>query len=210
MATVKMTPRKIKGLQTKRKIYNAAITLFLEKGFDEVTVDEIVSYTGTSKGAFYNHFKSKNDILIEKVKEFDSYYLGIQKELPQYGTVREKLHAFVKAVGEIPEIKGYRVDLMRIVYCTQIKYSGSEEPFLLQKERPAYRVLREIIEEGQKNGEITNKLSTDYIIEMFARCIRAAVVDWCLYNGEFDFSENLQKFFSSIFSFGIFTNRNST
>ena len=208
MKNVKMTQKKINGLKTRAKIYNTATALFIEKGFDEVTVDEIVAQTGTSKGAFYNHFKSKNDIIIELFKEVDDYYLQSQSELAKYSSAREKLYAFAKVVGDLDAIKKPRVDLLKISYCTQVKFSNSEEPFLIQKSRPVYTLLREIIEEGQNNGEFTKELSSEYITDMFARCIRAAIFDWCLHDGKFNLPEDIEKFFATIFFSGILIKTN--
>lgn len=51
--------------RTRKKLFDTALTLFLEKGYDNVTVDYIVSEAGVTKGAFYHHFLSKEAILIE-------------------------------------------------------------------------------------------------------------------------------------------------
>ena len=36
-----------------------------EKGFDRVSVDNIIEATGTSKGTFYHYFKSKDEIILD-------------------------------------------------------------------------------------------------------------------------------------------------
>jgi AcrR family transcriptional regulator len=57
-----MTKRDIQAQETKRKIIETASRLFWETGFEGVTVDSITQAAGVSKGNFYNHFKSKEDI----------------------------------------------------------------------------------------------------------------------------------------------------
>jgi AcrR family transcriptional regulator len=37
--------------------------LFAERGYEETTVEDIISVAGLSKGAFYHHFRSKEDLL---------------------------------------------------------------------------------------------------------------------------------------------------
>ncbi len=44
-------------------VIEAALTLFMEKGYENVSVDEIIAVTATSKGTFYHYFKSKDEII---------------------------------------------------------------------------------------------------------------------------------------------------
>lgn len=53
---------------TRRKrdrVVEAALQLFAERGYDQVSVDDIIAATGTSKGTFYHYFKGKEDIVAE-------------------------------------------------------------------------------------------------------------------------------------------------
>ena len=58
----KRTARREQAERTKRHIYDCAITLFREKGFDNVTVEEVAEAANLSVGAFYHHFNSKQEI----------------------------------------------------------------------------------------------------------------------------------------------------
>lgn len=50
--------------QTLEKILNVAQRLFLEKGFDQTTIQDIVDgLEGMTRGAVYHHFKSKDEII---------------------------------------------------------------------------------------------------------------------------------------------------
>ena len=50
--------------QTLEKILNVAQKLFLEKGFDQTTIQDIVdNLEGMTRGAVYHHFKSKDEIM---------------------------------------------------------------------------------------------------------------------------------------------------
>lgn len=49
---------------TETRILDAATKLFLENGWEETTIQDIVDELGdVTRGAFYHHFKSKNDII---------------------------------------------------------------------------------------------------------------------------------------------------
>jgi TetR/AcrR family transcriptional repressor of nem operon len=51
----------VKG-QSRQQLLDAVQTLSLKKGFPATTVDDVCTEAGVSKGSFYHHFKSKDDI----------------------------------------------------------------------------------------------------------------------------------------------------
>ncbi|MCL2527048.1 MAG: TetR/AcrR family transcriptional regulator [Defluviitaleaceae bacterium] len=57
-------PRNKYPEETRKKILDTSLKLFLEKGYDETTVLDIVGRLGgLTRGAFYHHFKSKEEVL---------------------------------------------------------------------------------------------------------------------------------------------------
>ncbi len=48
--------------KTKRRIFNTAIKIFSEKGYDNSSVEEITAIAGVAKGSLYYHFSKKEDI----------------------------------------------------------------------------------------------------------------------------------------------------
>lgn len=59
----------INGKKTKERIYECAIDLFAQKGFDATSMREIAESVGIKKASMYSHFKSKDEIL-EKIVEY--------------------------------------------------------------------------------------------------------------------------------------------
>jgi AcrR family transcriptional regulator len=55
--------RERKRRETLRRITDAGICLFIEKGIDATTLDEIAAIAGISRRTFFHYFKSKDDIL---------------------------------------------------------------------------------------------------------------------------------------------------
>lgn len=55
--------------RTKRKIFEAAMELFAQKGYDGTSVEEITSVVGIAKGTLYYHFSSKEEIFYFLVEE---------------------------------------------------------------------------------------------------------------------------------------------
>lgn len=48
--------------ETREKILNSAIKLFSSKGFDQVSIDDLMTDAGLTRGAFYAHFKNKKTL----------------------------------------------------------------------------------------------------------------------------------------------------
>ncbi|PKO15204.1 MAG: hypothetical protein CVU39_11385 [Chloroflexi bacterium HGW-Chloroflexi-10] len=53
----------------RREIFDAAVHLFLEKGFNETSMREIAEAAGAGKSTLYDYFSSKDEILLSVVEE---------------------------------------------------------------------------------------------------------------------------------------------
>jgi len=57
-------PRVIKAPAVRRaELIDCAQRLFLEKGYERTTINDVIEATALSKGAFYHHFRAKEDLL---------------------------------------------------------------------------------------------------------------------------------------------------
>ncbi len=54
-------------LETRTRIVTAARKLFNKRGFTEVSIDEIMAEAGLTRGGFYNHFATKDELYAEAV-----------------------------------------------------------------------------------------------------------------------------------------------
>ena len=55
--------------ETRQRLLDSALNVFARNGYERATVDEIVREAGFSKGAFYVHFESKEDLFWEMLQE---------------------------------------------------------------------------------------------------------------------------------------------
>jgi AcrR family transcriptional regulator len=62
-------PKRRRRDETRRRIADAALPVFARSGYERATVDEIVREAGYSKGAFYVHFESKEDLFWGMLEE---------------------------------------------------------------------------------------------------------------------------------------------
>lgn len=189
-----LTKRQIKALETRKRLYDVALALFKEKGYNNVSVDEIVAKANTSKGSFYTHFESKDQIIIEHFKNNDNHYAEYYENLKNCKTSAEKLVNFAKNMFSFVNEK-VDFDFTNVVYSSQLLHE-QEKIYIIMEDRPLYKILHEIIKEGQKSGEFRNDYTTDELVKMAARSMRGTYYDWCLYDGNFDIVNNGVKYFS--------------
>jgi AcrR family transcriptional regulator len=67
--------------ELRNRIADAALSLFHEAGYDAVSVDQIVSRAGVSKGTFFNFFPTKVDVLIVYFQEIDRQLAALRVKL---------------------------------------------------------------------------------------------------------------------------------
>ncbi|WP_424356134.1 TetR/AcrR family transcriptional regulator [Methanobacterium sp. MBAC-LM] len=74
MAENKGNINKLEEKTTKERIFESAIDLFAQKGFDATSMREIAEAVGIKKASLYSHYKSKNEIM-------DNVFEYFKKEL---------------------------------------------------------------------------------------------------------------------------------
>ena len=171
-----------KKVNNRIKILNAAWKLFEEKGFEETTVDEIIEATQTSKGTFYHYFKSKEDLLSLFSYIFDERYEELSKKLDVDMNSFDKLIVLCNECFSTIE-NDYPIDLVARMYSSHLFAKNSKH--LLDKNRIYYKLLRNVITEGQQRGHIRDDLSPAEIIKAYTIADRGLIYDWCVCNGEY-------------------------
>jgi hypothetical protein len=171
-----------KGRNTKGKIITAAWDLFYKQGYDDTTIDEIVEASGTSKGSFYHYFKSKDALLGSLSYLFDEKYEELQEKVSPEDNSFDTL---IFLNQELFDMIDNKIDqsLVSSLYSTQIGAKG--EKSLLDNNRLYYKLLRQIVIQGQEKGELTSDMTVNDIVRLYAMCERALICEWCLCNWNF-------------------------
>ena len=167
---------------TKGRIISAAWKLFYEQGYEATTVEDIVFESETSKGSFYHYFDGKDALLGTLANVFDEKYEELQKTMDPNLDAMEKLiylnHELFAMIDS-----GVSMDLLARLLSTQLLARG--EKHLLDRNRTYFKLLRRIIGEGQKAGQLRSDLTVNEILRAYALWERALMYDWCLAGGEY-------------------------
>lgn len=68
---IQMRRTKEEAQKTREGIFRSSLKLFIEKGYDSTTINDITQKAGVTKGALYWHFKDKDAILGEIIEYYD-------------------------------------------------------------------------------------------------------------------------------------------
>lgn len=148
---------KKKTRNTKGKIISAAWELFYEQGYDDTTVEEIIEKSGTSKGSFYHYFEGKDALLGSLSIIFDEKYQELMETIDESMGSFDRLMYLNRELFRMIE-NSISLDLLARLYSSQLVTKG--EKHLLDHNRLYFKVLRQIVTEGQKNGELTDELQS--------------------------------------------------
>ena len=75
-----LTLRERKKQRTRQAISDAATELFLERGFDAVTIDEVAAAAEVSKKTVFNYFRSKEDLLFDEAEAAEARLLAAVRD----------------------------------------------------------------------------------------------------------------------------------
>ena len=183
MAKKRTAPRTEKGINTRQAIFDTAIALFAKRGYDKVTIDDICDKVGVTKGAFYNYFESKDQIILEEFMRMDDHYVKVAHDIADLKSSAEKLRVFNREAVKLMADLG--VTMMKVVYHSQIA-PNMRRPYLMDGRRSLYKITNELIKEGQEKGEIRDDIASEEMAVMLINCFRGQIYHCCLANGSFD------------------------
>ncbi|MCQ2510585.1 MAG: TetR/AcrR family transcriptional regulator [Lachnospiraceae bacterium] len=181
-----------KGQKTKQQLYHCALELFREKGYDNVSVNEIVEKAGTAKGTFYVHFSSKAAVISEMFHEYDDYYLEIEEQMDNNAPVLKRLEEFIRASCSFTEEK-IGLDMIRVLYLNQLT-EGEIEQDALRTDRALYQIITKLLIQGQESGELKKIFKVEQMVAWIVRSIRGTFYEWAIKEGSFSLSEECLRY----------------
>ena len=146
-------PRNKYPEETVQKILDASLKLFLEKGYEETTVLDIISEMGgLTRGAFYHHFKSKEEVfdaLCEKLFYESNPFEKAKRHKELNGL--EKLKCILRT--SFDETEYHQLSMASM----QLMGSPAFLKKLIESNQELAPMYQELIEEGIQDGSIQSE-----------------------------------------------------
>ena len=112
-STAEITPpkrlsRREKQAETRTRLMDAAERVFLRRGLQGSSVEEIAAEAGFTRGAFYSNFKSKDELFVELLQDrvYRRYAEMADQAQEQPGTPRERLRWGIERVRDVQKPEG--------------------------------------------------------------------------------------------------------
>lgn len=174
---------------------NAAFELFSQKGFFLTSVDDIVQKAGRSKGGFYYHFKSKNDLLSHLFHKLMKEYSDILLEEMKSGKPLEQaFNSYIanKAVQAV--LSSHYLKAIAEIYTVALR-DRSTLALLRHFYRDSVDFFAQVLEIGKKRGELSFPESSREMAEMIFCEIRGSfLINIIVHNGrQLDFMTDFFK-----------------
>lgn len=181
----KPTKRKLQAIETRNRIYAAAIGLMERNGFENITIEQISKAADVSVGAFYHHFGSKNEILDEIFRRADDYFRQHVLDKLSGATAAEKIVSYFDHYARFNAQMG--VDHLSALYKTQSR-------FFINSERLMVTTLKDVVTQGVQSGELTADLSPEEMTDFLYATARGVAYTWCLNDGRFSLRERVGRY----------------
>jgi AcrR family transcriptional regulator len=142
--------RQRKKLQTGSRIWRTAVELFLERGFDKVSVMEIAEASEVSKMTVFNYFGSKEDLVFRPMEEhYGDAARAVRERQPGESAVAAVRRYFLEMI----DARDPSIGLSPDPFVRQVRQLVMETPVLLERALLSSRqgeqeLVETLVEEG--------------------------------------------------------------
>jgi AcrR family transcriptional regulator len=182
--------RERKKVRLRQQIIDTSIRLFRKRGYENTRIDDIVQLLEISQPTFFRYFPSKDAVLREVGRRgFACIKEHLETELSSNASTAERLRELYDTLAR--EVESDRPLWQAVVL------SGAMDPVrspeMRQPEEIAASLLREILIEGQKRGEITRAFPGVHLAEFMEGLYTTIVRRWAVdLSGPHNLSERVR------------------
>lgn len=173
-----LTKRQRQALETKQRIYESAVELFVHFPYDQVKITDICEKAGVSVGVFYHYFPSKGHV-------FNEGYTNFEKELRTYlaQVEADPIRIIELAVQKYLETNMKKGAAYRSVFLkNQLEIKDSQAIRSVVK-----NVLSESIDSAVEGGYLEGN-GPDIACQL-VRALRGFIFEWAMQDGSFHLAE---------------------
>jgi AcrR family transcriptional regulator len=183
-ATPRAPRRERKKLEARRRISDAAFQLFLEKGYDATTVEEIAERADVAKGTVFNYFPRKTSFLAALAADWTARIEEALGPIEEWtGSTRDKL---TRVFRFLADLGARNPDLARLAFFESLRYmhtmidGGRAEE---EAVRDFQGMTRTLIRQGQEAGEVRADVRVEYAASLIESAFHRTLAHWLAAGG---------------------------
>lgn len=194
-------------MDSKDKILHVAFSLFIHKGYRDVSLREIVEEVGLTKGAFYHYFKGKEQLFTEVV---DHFFLGmsdaIYEQLPktQLKTFMTKyVEKLLEQIQHISKDAIMKEDTIPLSYYylafDALRILPDFDTKIHEVFHREEKAWIEVIDQAKASGEIISSIDSRHLAILFISAIDGLGMHLILENRLNQLSEEIISVWTSLY-----------
>ncbi|MBK6687102.1 MAG: TetR/AcrR family transcriptional regulator [Deltaproteobacteria bacterium] len=162
----------------RRRIVDAAVHVFAEKGFFGARVSEIAEAAGVADGTIYLYFKSKDDILISLFEEKMAEIIKqLQEILATLDDPEAKMRRYIVEHLKLVAGQPHLMQVLTVELRQSARFIKEYSPKAFAK---YLAVIGNILEEGQKKGIFRRDLDPSVFRRALFGAIDEISLEWVL------------------------------
>ncbi len=172
----------------KERIIQESIRLFLRKSFRGTSIQDITSSVNISKGAFYWHFKSKNELLQTIIEEYERVYIDPfirQVSQVQAGFLKKYKYSHKVATEFAYKNRDLCVGFMTLA--AELSGSNTAAEKKIKSIYTKYRgFFRDLIEQGKSEKAVREDVDADMAAHFINAINNGMLLEWYMNRREID------------------------
>ena len=157
-------------MNLKETIVHESLKLFSLKGFLSTSIHDILEAAGTSKGGFYNHFSSKEDLFFHVLDK--ARRIWREKNLAGLDEIDNPAQKLTVLLNNYKDryLKDAHNSPGGCVFVTLSAELNNQRPHLSKEIETGFiglkRLIKRLLEQGKETGDIKNDVNTDVVTEV--------------------------------------------
>ena len=162
--------------ETRQKLLESAFTVLATHGYERATVDEIVREAGFSKGAFYVHFESKEDLFWAMLEGRIDYLQDTMRQaLDTTQSVAENQRRVLEAIFALDREDKHWPALF-VEFVAHAARNERVREKLQEMYRRWHSFTVELLEEGRKAGRVREDIDIDFMASVTMALIEGSLM----------------------------------
>lgn len=162
-------PKLVDKVEKRKKIAKSTCSLFVKKGFVNISISEIAKTAGVGKGTVYEYFENKEDIIFELMSCLqDDYDPKLQIKLQNADTTKTKIKHLFALYFEDDEITATQRQIYKEFIAIYLNNPTDEIKTYFKKIKEKYsKILKSILQEAVDAKELNENI-LKFIPSIFA------------------------------------------